>query len=209
MRKITFEDPCRTVHAQSVIVLRSKWWRERRFSCDPCDPMAPGTLTGSSALCSELLSSRLCPSRRPPMLAATNPPAPLQSTPIWCARRVVFGHGRPHVVITNEPHLIEFEQVGLNAGLSELLSGSAVAVSAPHVAHHAGAARPGPSATSPWSRPVAPPWILDRKISRPETAVQKKVRAESSSHGYRHTRDRKNLIPGVRGGRPPDGAART
>jgi len=80
-----------------------------------------------------------------------------------------------HVVITNEPHLIEVEQVGLNAGLSELLSGSAVAVSAPHVAYQLRAARPGPSATSPCPRPVAPPWILERKISRPGTAGHKKV----------------------------------
>jgi len=79
-----------------------------------------------------------------------------------------------HVVITNQPHLIEVEQVGLNAGLSELLSGSAVAVSAPHVGHHLSAARPGPPVTSPWPRPVAPPWVLERKISRPGTVVHKK-----------------------------------
>jgi len=87
--------------------------------------------------------------RRPP----PGPPRPSRSWPERRSRGPQPAAVRApprHVVITNEPHLIEFEQVGLNAGLSELLSGSAVAVSAPHVAYHLSAARPGPSATSPW-----------------------------------------------------------
>jgi len=92
-----------------------------------------------------------------PRLAAGSPTVPgwtyqlggpIESRPYVTSRHT--DQRMTHVVITNEPHLIEFEQVGLNAGLSELLSGSAVAVSAPHVAYHLSAARPGPSATSPW-----------------------------------------------------------